>query len=257
MKKITVLLFFAFYFALLYAQDENKVAPWPEEKNWHIELNFMPWDTQANNVGIDQLTVKYKITDRLALRMGIKYHSDKQKKEPQSISNPQDYYTTEQESKQSLFGLMPGLEFHFIKASRISPYVGIEFSYIKSKSYYKSTSIYHSSSYTQTNTLEIDGGLYDQELIYYSTGSYYRSIYDKNRAYQSIGINVPLGVDVYICKNFYMGVELGLNFNRIKYGTISITESSNLTTNNREIPEKIDKKFGIYYNNAIRIGVWF
>lgn len=256
MKKLLIFLFFMLGISVAYAQDTSSaVVQKPAKASWQVELNFMPWDTDINKVGIDQLTIKYKVADRLSLRMGVRYSGEKQSKDQEHISDPNYYNVNKYESSQSLLGLMPGIEFHFLKDSRISPYVALEFLYLNKRSSYEKTT--YSSS--QTMYLEIDGALYEEGLI----GSSIMKAYDKDRAYKSLEANIILGTDVYICKNFYAGFEVGFSYGKTKYDAISIHESVYRSYDNktsvydREIPKTTTTTTGIFYNNAIRIGVWF
>jgi hypothetical protein len=74
------------------------------------------------------------------------------------------------------------------------------------------------------------------------------------RGYNSLKVNAVLGADVYIIKHLYMGVELGLGVNSIKYKEVVIKKDGNF---DKKYPEATDFGFGLNFNNAIRLGFWF
>lgn len=63
------------------------------------------------------------------------------------------------------------------------------------------------------------------------------------------------GVDFFPIKNLYLGLEVGLGYELIKYKQIIVKNSSNdeATT----YPSGAQEDFGFYYNNALRLGVRF
>ena len=265
MKKFHALLFLVFFLPMLHAQEDEikTVLHQPLKRNWQIELNFMPWNTASNNVGIDQLTVKYRVGDRISLRMGLQYNGNKQSKDFEKIDNPRYYDISEYEMQQSLFGIMPGIEFHFSN-TRVSPYMGMVPFYINKKTRFEGTTVYHNGdAFTRTTTLKVDGGTCEQELI---TGTYpsYRDTYEQDRAYKSYGVSIPLGLDIYLYRNFFIGFELGFGFSKTKYKTIYVKEGTTYTNDysapsvkDTEVPAKTDSKFGFFHNNALRVGIWF
>jgi len=98
---------------------------------------------------------------------------------------------------------------------------------------------------TVTNSYISNGTTY-----YYSSKSY-----DGERAFTSIGSNLIIGSDFYFIKNLYFGFELGFGYNSIKYNQITLDVTNQVEK--EHIPSYTNSNLSFFYNNAIRLGVWF
>jgi len=99
---------------------------------------------------------------------------------------------------------------------------------------------------------EIESQLYSSTYGYY----YYSSTsYAEERAYNSIGANVLLGADYYFFKNFYLGFEIGLGYDMLKYKQITLDISTEDEEKVYPSSKSVDFKF--FYNNSIRLGIYF
>jgi len=237
----------------------------PEKNNFAVELNFKPFG--ENVISFNQLQFKYKIADDVALRLGLAFDNHK-------LNQPGDDYDASEEQKitgketTTKFGMLPGIEYHFLKNSKISPYVGAEFSFFKNtvKSHYRD---YNHEMYYNNATgnydvryipieIDINGATRTIAEQYYQTQygyNYYLTTSYLNRAYTSYGGNLLLGCDFYFMRNLYVGLEAGLGYDYTKYKKVTIDVSNEVTP--EMMPSYTERKFGFYYNSALRLGFWF
>jgi outer membrane protein W len=240
----------------------------PTKKAFSAELNFTPFGDKI--ISFEQLQFKYRVSDKVALRLGLAF--DHNKKE----QNADDYLPSEQrkvtgEETLTKFGILPGIEYHFLKNSKISPYLGIEFSYFNRSvnAHYRDYQYDYTSGKEQLIPVEIDinGATRNISTIYipyytsplsssYYPGGYYStSIEYAERAYTSFGGNLLAGCDFYFMRNVYVGVEVGLGYNHIKNKKITIDYSNEVQPD--IIPSYTTSEFKFYYNSALRLGFWF
>jgi len=233
----------------IFAQDNPTI---PSKNAFMAELNFKPFG--ENIISFNQLQVKCRVNDQVALRLGLAFDHNK-------LDLPgDDYHSSEPRKvsgneKTTKFGFLPGIEFHFLKDSKISPYWGIELSFFTQsvKSHYKDYKAEYISgkiNYVPVET-DIDGAtrLIDGNSYYFVYSDY------PKRSFSSFGGNLLLGCDYYFMRNLYVGVEFGLGYNHInnKKVTIDISDQVNPTI----LPSYTVSKFGFYYNSALRLGFWF
>ena len=249
--------------SILIAQENVSI---PKKNDFAVELNFKPFG--ENVISFNQLQFKYKIVDNLALRLGLAFDSNKldQSDDDYDLSEQQKVTGNEKYTK---FGVLPGIEYHFLKNSKISPYVGLEFSFSKNsvKSHYRDYD-YEQFYNNQTGSYEtryipvevdIDGATRLISLQHYQNqyggyGSYITTSY-QNRAYTSYGGHLLLGCDFYFMRNLYVGLEAGLGYDYTKNEKVTIDFSNQVKP--VVIPSYTASKFGFYYNSALRLGFWF
>ncbi|MCL2651414.1 MAG: hypothetical protein FWD60_10385 [Candidatus Azobacteroides sp.] len=243
--------------SILMAQENVTI---PAKNNLMVELNFKPFG--ENVISFDQLQLKYRIADNLALRLGLAFESNK-------LDQPgDDYNKSEQQKvagneKSTKFGVLPGIEYHFLKNSKISPYVGAEllfFNYSVKSHYRDYTSDYSGNQIRYIPVeIDIDGATRTITEEYYqsSQGYYYSYLTTSylNRAYTSYGGNLLLGSDFYFMRNLYVGLEVGLGYDYTKYKKVTIDISDQVDPS--ILPSFSTSKFGFYYNSALRLGFWF
>jgi hypothetical protein len=226
-----------------------------------MELNFKPFG--ENVISFNQLQLKYRISDNLALRLGLAFDQNTvdQPGDDYEQSEPRKVTSTEKLTK---FGVLPGIEYHFLKNSKISPYLGAEFSFFNRsvKSHYRDYTQeydYNSGNYFYIPIeIDIDGATrkITSEFVQYPSGYYYYAYTEyPERAYTSFGGNLLAGCDFYFMRNLYVGVEAGLGYNYVntKKATIDISNEVTPTI----LPSFTTSKFGFYYNSALRLGFWF
>ena len=91
--------------------------------------------------------------------------------------------------------------------------------------------------------------------------------YTDERAFSSYGLNLILGTDFFLIRNLYLGFEIGLGYEMTKYKQIELELLDNREPSSFYPTTSIDDKltypsskstnFGFYYNNSIRLGVYF
>lgn len=207
------------------AQDDLKAG------SVSIEVQFRP--ANATPISMDNFRARYFLSDNMAVRLGVYLNSDKASDEQMSTGNP--VVTQTENHKVFTFGVYPGIEMHFPVGQRLSPYVGAELGFTS-----------RSASSEITNFGFIEGLNISTENMLYG-GS--------NEGYTSFGVNAITGMDFYIYRGLYMGVELGLGYSTYKEKDRSMTEVNGGTTNTVE--EKINERtssFGFRTENAIRLG---
>ena len=260
---ITVAIFaICFSQSILMAQENVSI---PAKNNFAVELDFKPFD--ENVISFNQLQFKYRVADNVTLRLGLAFDKNKLDQSDDDYE-PSEQYKVIGNEDCTKFGVMPGVEYHFLKNSKISPYVGAEFSFFKNivKSHYRDyiRELYYSSvtggGYAINTPIEfdIDGATrtITQEYLETQYGySYYSYTSYTNRAYTSYGGNLLLGCDFYFMRNLYVGLEAGLGYDYTKYKKVTIDISNQVKPT--IIPSYTVSKFGFYYNSALRLGFWF
>jgi len=254
-------------FAVCFSQQTlmaQKKCLCPSKNNFAVELNFKPFG--ENVISFNQLQFKYRVADNVALRLGLALNNNKLKQ------TDDDYPDTEQQKytgkeNYTKFGVLPGIEYHFLKKSKISPYIGAEISFFKNivNSHYRDYT--YGSYYNPTGNydtryipveVDIDGATRTISQGYYQTpNGYYSYISTEytNRAYTSYGGHLLLGCDFYFMPNLYVGLEAGLGYDHTKYKKITVSVDNQ--ANPEIIPSYTETNSGFYYNSALRLGFWF
>ena len=220
------------------AQEEKSFKP--EAMDFALEVNYTPGTldfgslsggngtaTVTGSFALPEYGVKGRlfITDRLAVKLNLGFStvSDNRK---EYITTGNSTSTTDNITSNTVFTIMPGAEYHFGNFSRVSPYVGAGIGILAGSNGEKTIA----TDQTSVSTTPVFG----------------------------LGINVSAGVDVYICKGLYAGVELQLGYEYSKTGLTqtTITIGTGSPTTSTDGPEYISNAFGFYAMPALRIG-WF
>ena len=242
----------------VFAQEKPAV---PAKNAFMMELNFKPFG--ENVISFNQLQIKYRVSDAWALRLGLALNqkSFNLSGDDYEPSNPTKITGSEKSTK---IGILPGIEYHFLKNSKVSPYIGAEFSFFNQsvKSHYKDFQGVYDYNTGQYNyipvEIDIKGATRTVTTGYYTTPSgYYYYTYTEypDRAYTSVGGNLLVGCDFYFMRNVYVGVEGGLGYNNIRTKKVTIDISNEVKPT--ILPSYTDSNFGFYYNSALRLGFWF
>lgn len=184
-----------------------------------------PWwgiyDTEehvaSNTINIDYLRGRYFLRDDMALRMGILFNIDSEEKEGAG------WYDLSLKNRVTDLGFYPGIERHFSVSERISPYFGGELGF-----------------FTRTTR-----SLEDSDV---------KKKIKNEDGYITIYLNILGGLDIYLYKGLYLGLELGYGLERksFKDTEITIGGSTNIEENNDVI-----LRLGDTVNTAIRLGFTF
>lgn len=280
--KHLLILGFSFLIPNLTFSQIDSLSESPTTKDFMIEINFNPFGDEGV-FSFENLQTKYWINNKTALRLGLQFDYNNNSTTEDDYKSDEEYKPTISE-KSFLLGFKPGIEFRILPNSRISPYLGIEFSYIN-----KSTSSKY-VEYDRDYDYDIDDYVYNkvettldgawrkidfEEMSYNDPfgGIGYRMYqttdYTSERAFSSYGLNLLLGADVFVYKNLYMGFEIGIGYEMIKYKQIKYkqikleindsgeTDPVEIENNKSNYPSSKSSDFGFYYNNSIRLGVYF
>jgi hypothetical protein len=231
----------------VYGQDSLKVIG----GRFTTELNINPFQGELSlNNALNQIKVRYFLSDNTALRIGLSLSARKSTIENSTVygTNPSNQ---ENEKKTSTVGLNFGFEKHFKGTKRLSPYLSAEL-VVASKS-----SSHTVKTKSQTNTpnvteTKIKGAW--QTTIFNNNG--YPLYGYEERAFFQYGMNLVGGFDFYVARNFYVGYEIAFALLKTKYKNIDITTKPASTNPS---PDSTQKDFSIGPNliNGIRVGFAF
>ena len=262
--------------SLTFSQTDS-LRKLPNTKDFMIEINFNPFG-EDGVFSFENLQTKYWVNNKTALRLGLRIDNKNNSTTEDDYEVDEDYKSTISE-KSFLLGFKPGIEFRILPNSRISPYWGFEFSYIKKSSNseyveYDREYDYDINDYVYNKIqTTLDGAWRKIDFIEMSYndpwgGSSYRMYqtidYTSERSFRSYGLNLLLGTDVFILKNLYMGFEIGMGYELMKYKQIKLeindpaeTDPDIIEENKATYPSSKISDFGFYYNNSIRLGIYF
>lgn len=222
MKK-SVLFAFALFLGFSTANAQYK----PDANTWSMELNYSPGGADNGKFEVSEYgaKVRYHMDDNLVLRLRLgvgidrdittSYWNDSDDKEQKNYST--DFTNA--------FSLMPGIEYHFDRFERVSPYIGGELGFIAG------------NTGTKTDNSKNDD-------------------YDIAKA-PAFGFDMRFvtGFDVYLCKGLYLGAELGLGYQYISNGRGTHEVSTGGTVNTSDGSTSASSHaFGFKVNPALRIG---
>ncbi len=244
-----------------FAQSDSLTPKFrPTEGNLALELDFLPF-SESGPIDLKSFQVRYFISPQLALRAGFNFDRVKKDNELPRVyhinGNDIMKFNT-YEMDYTLWGINAGIAYHFLKNSRVSPYVGIDIGYEgKSAKYNDEVNNYDYGYPNGTFDLvktKVENGWGNDEIVIDQWGNPVYTFAVNNRAYSAFKANIVAGTDIYLMKHFYAGVELGLGMETIKYKEVTIKKDGVLKL---KFPEKKDNTFGLNFNNAIHIGFWF
>jgi len=244
MRKTTLL--FTFFSLLTYygnCQDTLKAT----SGRISSELNFNPLagSFSFNNASA-QIKIRKFISERKALRIAI---STTYLQNKTSSNSSYGYNPVHQNINQKALttALNVGIEKHLKGTKRLSPYIGWELGFaIKN-----SNEIDKDDNYKTT----IDGSWWKREVLYSNYGYTIKTSFEET-GYWSLSGNIVAGIDFYVAKDFYLGVEIAYGINYFKYSKIKVTETPSSGYTYPDI-ESEKWSFGPKLLNGIRIGFVF
>ncbi|MRX46411.1 hypothetical protein [Pedobacter puniceum] len=245
-KLFTLALCSAISFSVFSKTDSTKNKPEHLKANkgtFSTELNVNPFNGQVNlNNSLNQIKVRYFISDLIALRLGLNVNVIKDLEDNNNPygTNPFRYYYEKKSTKTSVNF---GLEKHFKGTKRLSPYFGVD---VSLENFSASSDFDNQQLTLNTKNIWIIVNSNNQQTFYSLN----------NRAYFQYGLNVFTGFDYYISKNFFFGYELGYGFAHIAYKTPEIN-SSGSTNVNFYSSEYTSFNVGTRLLNGIRLGYNF
>ena len=210
------------------AQDSFK----PEAGDFSLELNYTPGILSGNNSSAGLKLPEYGVKgrlfvgDRFAVKLNLGF-STNSTNDKTYITNPDNSVTTTEDiSGRTSFSIMPGIEYHFGNYKRVSPYVGA--------------------------AVGINVGNRVSRDI---TGNVSSKTVSPTFGF---AVQAAAGVDVYICKGLYAGLEMGLGYGLDKTGRgkTSSVDNTGATTESQGNSDSITSSFGFFATPSIRVG-WF
>ncbi len=246
MKTISICVLFMLAGITVMAQGETPNQFRPSKNNFSVEVNFKPFNANTP-ISIDGFKGRLFLGNKLAIRLGCNFATRKIYQETPIEYNNTTYFNSDDE-RYTVLGVSSGVEYHFLKTQRFSPYAGLILGYENktSKAVYEDVEPYN---YGGTYTYKMITTESKNAWMLNSTQGYY-----SERGYSKLSVNAVLGADFYLMKHLYMGIELGVGYNALLYKEIEITVDGSLDT---KIPKGSENDFGINVNNAIRLGFWF
>ncbi len=130
-------------------------------------------------------------------------------------------------TKTSSFTIRPGFEKHFAGTDRISPYLGLEIYFSRSKSSFSKDTLVEGDYATGTLYDTISSKTFNAPWTTYSLSSKSGS--------KTFGVNLIAGMDYYFTKNLSLGLEFGFGFYSTKYDDyeseyVDVTKTEAATT---------------------------
>ncbi len=221
MKKI-ILILASLFFTFMYANAEYR----PGKGDFSTEMYYSPGGSTDGQFALPEYGAKARmfLNDRMALSLNLGVNASS------TTEVETDYIPESWREKNSVFAitLMPGFEYHFTRFERVSPYFGaaVGFGY----------------GYTRAISSNV------------SETDYYQS----TLPVVSLGWMLTSGVDVYVCKGLYLGLEFGLGYEFNATGTQKTIRIWNSTTTEEEGGDSMSSStFGFFATPSLRIGWLF
>jgi len=225
MKKIIII------FASIFVSFANFA-----QGSFGIEVNVDPFETGANQsiLPTNGLKLRYFLIERLAVRGIFNF----------SINSTTDYEYkymrewVEYEGKGIVtnFGVVPGIEYHFVKFEKGAVYAGVECGLAIQNASYKETNDDDDSNF----------------MIVITEGDN-----NENRSNTILNIGIFTGVDYYLTKNLYVGAELGLRYNSTKDKDVVIEITDYYGQLFEDVYEKHPKRERLGFVPTLRFGWTF
>jgi len=244
MKKLFFL--FSLFFLLTYygnCQDTLKATA----SRISSELNFNPLNGSFSlNNASAQIKIRKFISDHKALR--IAFTTTFAQNNSSAFSN-YGYNPIDQKINQKSLtaALNIGTERHLRGTKRLSPYLGWEIGFALKTS--------KEIDKEGDHKITIDGSWWKREIFYSNYGYTIKTSFEEV-GYWSVSGNIVAGIDYYVAKDFYFGVEIAYGINYFKYNKIEITDTSESESTYPEI-ESEKWSLGPKLLNGIRIGFVF
>ena len=210
------------------AQDSFK----PEAGDFSLELNYTPGILSGNNSSAGFKLPEYGLKgrlfvgDRFAVKLNLGFSTNSTNDKTYITNSDNSVTTTEDISGRTSFSIMPGIEYHFGNYKRVSPYVGA------------AVGINVGNRVSRDVT-----GNVSSKTVSPTFG---------------FAVQAAAGVDVYICKGLYAGLEMGLGYGLDKTGRgkTSSVDNTGATTESQGNSDSITSSFGFFATPSIRVG-WF
>lgn len=227
-KLLFVLIFSITWIAGSTAQES--IVKRPSKGAVGAEVQFNPFCQSGNTFSMDGLKVKYFVTDIDAVRLNLGFSYNREKEKEVSVLDGD-------------FKLDIGYERHLPLAKRIDFYVGPQIGI--EKGYARTTGKIMENDY-------LFRGVALKEIP--DPNNAFGNVGAENRAYTAFNVTAFAGLDVYVYRGLYLGLELGFKIKtqflddaQFKYNDVKTTlEDNGFRTN-----------VGFYVDPFIRLGYTF
>lgn len=227
-----------------FAQDKCKDACkafGPEDGKLSTELSFNPFDQNGNTFELEALRVRYFITKKHALRLGLGFGLTKDNSED---SDEKGTKVKESESKAGRFSLDLGYEYHFLQRGRFDLFAGASLGITK-----------QNYSYTESH-YEPNPTQYNPDGKKWVTTEYTGRGQDANdRAYFGFNVNIFTGADFYVYKGLFIGAEFGMKVSTQKDSEYEMKVTDQPAVKSTDDNKKVNLK--LYAMPSFRIGWTF
>lgn len=223
MKKFFFLLASGMLLGSSVAQAQYKA----EANTWSVEMNYSPGGADNGRFDLQKYgaRVRYHMSNNLALRFNVGIGTSSDISTTYFKDSNDKEYESDAKVFVNKFSFMPGLEYHFDKFERVSPFIGGELGFIAGNTGNKTDNT-RNDNYTVEKT-----------------------------PFFGFGINFVTGFDVYVCKGLYLGAELGLGYEYNSTGRKNTEVSNGNTVENEDGNSALSSHdFGFNVNPSIRIG---
>jgi hypothetical protein len=187
----------------------------PTRKNISAEVTFSPLSN--NPINLPYLRLRGFFTQKHAARLGISISGRRDNQDPNTQANTFSY------------NLRPGYEYHFKGTKHLSPYAGVELDFAMRKSRFETSSPNNVNIIGATNTNGDES------------------------SFKRLGGGVLAGLDVYLIKKLYLGLEFGYFISHTSFRDIEITQPSGTTI----FPGYKSINYGPAITRTIRLGFFF
>ncbi len=257
--KIITMILMVFASLVIAQTEENSLALRPSKGDLAVEVDFLPF-SENGPINLNAFRGRMFFSQNMALRVGLNIDQNKKTDEVPRLYNEDGNNILKFDSYKMdyfVWGLQAGAEYHLLKNTRVSPYLGFDLGFETKSSNYedeKNSRQYNYPGYSYEVTKTTVDNAWWNPIIYYDP--YGDPYYDYNlteRAYTAWNLNLVAGTDIYIIKHFYAGFEIGLGLQTLKYKEVVVKEDVILL----KYKASKDNTFGFNFNNAIRLGFWF
>lgn len=226
----------------------------PQKRDVSIDIGFIP-SNGDDTENMKAINLRYFIKDDVAIRFGLnidytKRNSDLSNLIKQSSNNVILESSAEMTSSVLLWGFNIGFEKHLKGIAKLSPYFGLDFIYNYLDSQMVSAGTYKDNISGSTTLVSVKT-VGSTSFAVWKDVLKSNDVQDKliienpeNRTYSEIGLNLIAGMNYYLIKNIYLGIEMGFGFRNRWLGYISAKnysgESVSDSYNNHGVDEMRD-----------------
>lgn len=167
----------------------------PEQGDFSVEVQFNPFTDNFQTFKLNdlQLQGRYFFTGQDALRFGIGFGVDTDKKTTTETYPDNQVFDTWTKTRKGDFAINLGYERHFFQNGRVDAFAGAGLGYVL-----------HNVMDTKEKPYAEPGS---NGVVY---NLHQSKVHNANGSYNEFRVNLFTGVDFYVYKGLYVGAELGI-----------------------------------------------